>query len=89
MLSFEERLALLEKELAAASPKDVLAEIQSYEAKGPLAHDFLEEIVKYDVVSTPKSIPLVTETIKITAKNDENFYLNLDDTYTDSLGFAA
>ncbi len=89
MLSFEERLALLEKELAATSPEDVLAELLSYEAKGPLAHEFLEEGIKYDVVSTPKSIPLVTTTIKVTAKNDENFYLNLNDAYTKNLGFAA
>ncbi|HBC3859688.1 hypothetical protein [Vibrio parahaemolyticus] len=87
MLSFEERLALLEKELAETSPETVLAELQSYEAKGPLAYDFLEEIVEYQMVCTPKRIPLVTQTIKVTAKNDENYYRN--DAYTESLGFAA
>lgn len=49
MLSFEERLALLEKELAEKSPETVLAELQSYEAEGPLAYNFLEEIVEYQM----------------------------------------
>ncbi|MGF1748192.1 hypothetical protein [Vibrio cionasavignyae] len=87
MLSFEERLALLQEELAATSPDALLAELQSYEAKGPLAYDFLEEIVEYDMICTPKRIPLVTQTIKVTAENDEGYYRN--DVYTESLGFAA
>ncbi len=39
MLSFEERLALLKKELAATSPDALLVELQSYEAKGPLVKE--------------------------------------------------
>lgn len=39
MLSFEERLLLMQEELAVTPPEKVLAELQSYEAKGPLACD--------------------------------------------------
>ncbi|AUR87687.1 hypothetical protein NVP1103O_30 [Vibrio phage 1.103.O._10N.261.52.F2] len=44
MLSFEERLELLKKELSETTPEDLLAERESYEAKGPLARDFLKEV---------------------------------------------
>lgn len=36
-LSFEERLALLKKELEQTTPDELLKELMSYEAKGPLA----------------------------------------------------
>jgi len=43
MLSLTERLLLLEKELSKVTPEELYSELQSYEAVGPLAYNFLEE----------------------------------------------
>lgn len=46
MLSLQERLLLLQEELSAVSAEELYNELQSYEAVGPLAHDFLSDVQK-------------------------------------------
>lgn len=90
MLSFEERLELFKKELAETSPEDTLAELRSYEAKGPLASSFLEdieEIVEYNQMCSANHLPLETETVKVTSSSKEWEFS--DDAYTESLAMAA
>ncbi|EGQ7916016.1 hypothetical protein J7287_002226 [Vibrio parahaemolyticus] len=47
MLSFEERFAILEQAILASTPDELYNELKSYEAKGPLAINYLEEKVTY------------------------------------------
>lgn len=46
MLSFDERLRLLQEELDKRTPEQLLAELQSYEAKGPRADEFCKTLIK-------------------------------------------
>lgn len=50
MKSFKERMKMLEDVLSNTTPDELLKELQSYEAIGPLAKDFLE--VDEEQVST-------------------------------------
>lgn len=44
MKTLEERLEMLKDILSNTSPEELLKELQSYEAKGPLAYNYLEDI---------------------------------------------
>lgn len=46
MLSLQERVMLLKEELSKVSAEELYNELQSYEAVGPLAHDFLSDVQK-------------------------------------------
>lgn len=74
MLSFEERLELFKKELAETSPEDTLAELRSYEAKGPLASSFLEGTksesepkYRYEKVDFEKTIEVTDDELRISS----------------------
>lgn len=43
MLNLKERLSLLKDELSKVTAEELYDELQSYEAVGPLAHDYLSE----------------------------------------------
>jgi len=43
MLNLKERLSLLEEELSKVTAEELYNELQSYEAVGPLAYDYLSE----------------------------------------------
>jgi len=53
MLSFEERLAILEKEISSMSQDELYEELSQYEIKGPKAHDFLKAIEVHSMHSIP------------------------------------
>lgn len=62
MKSFKERLFILEDVLSKTSQEELLKELQSYEAKGPLASEYCECNVKslntiglYDQLPSPNS----------------------------------
>lgn len=48
MLTFDERLRLLEQELEKKTPDQVLAELQSHAAIGPNADEYCKTLVKSD-----------------------------------------
>lgn len=87
MLSFEERLALLEKELATTAPEALLQELNSYKAKGPLAYRYLEEF-EFNIKCKPSAI--VLQPIKIKVSNGISINIEFhNDAYTESLAMAA
>lgn len=87
MLSFEERLALLKKELATTAPEALLQELNSYEAKGPLAYGYLEE-VEFNIKC--KSSEIVIQPMKIKVSNGISSNIEFhNDAYTESLAMAA
>ena len=87
MLSFEERLALLEKELAATAPEALLKELNSYEAKGPLAYGYLEEI-EFNIECKPSATVLRPVKVKVSNGISSNIEFR-NDAYTESLAMAA
>ncbi|MEZ9064489.1 MULTISPECIES: hypothetical protein [Vibrio] len=87
MLSFEERLALLEKELATTAPEALLQELNSYEAKGPLAYGYLEEI-EFNIECKPSAIVLQPVKIRVSSGISNNIEFH-NDAYTESLAMAA
>lgn len=60
MLSFEERLKLLQGELETLTSEEVLSELQSYEAKGPLASEFFNYIPLLKINSSMEVVDLNT-----------------------------
>lgn len=70
MLSFEERLALLELELSQTTAEQLFEELTSYEAKGPLAVDYLEEVAHMNL----------HKTIVKTVRASSNIFSTMSDT---------
>ena len=62
MLSFEKRLALLEAELAETTPEKLFEELMSYDAKGPLAYSYLEEVI-YTTSAKSKTLRVIPQKI--------------------------
>ena len=58
MLSFEERLKLLQGELETLTSDEVLSELQSYEAKGTLASEFLNYVPLLKIDSSMEVVDL-------------------------------
>ncbi|MEZ8657738.1 hypothetical protein AB6D68_01350 [Vibrio cyclitrophicus] len=90
MLSFEERLALLEQELSQTTAEHLFEELTSYEAKGPLAVDYLEEVTHMSLQKTTVKTVRVSSNIFSTKSGTSTQKVDVVDSFdTEHLSLAA